>query len=704
MITLAREFRKTPFLKLVIPFIAGIICQLLFPFNWMTIFVLLILAMSALITLSLIHFPENYSYGFAWGIVLFVLLFIIGSYVTAIRIEKSKLPDNILAADASIIEITDLPVVNTKSFKAAAKIIAYRYQSQWYSSKAKCNIYIAIDSASNNIRTGDKLLVNVKFRQIDGPISPYQFDYKKYFYYKGIQLQLFTHKENIINLPGDNNSLQARILKIRHFLVNKFNSPIIDKREKAVISALVLGFTGDLDPELKNAYARAGVMHILSVSGMHVGIVYIFLLYLLFFLDKTRKLKIIKAAIIICGIWFYALITGFSPPVIRSAAMLSFFAAGQAINRNSNGFNTLAASAFIILLCNPFQITDIGFQLSYSAIAGILLFYEPIYHAWTPALHIADKIWALVAVSIAAQLGTLPLSLFYFHQFPTFFIPTNLVIVPLSGLIIYGGLTLLIFSFWSPAGFIISFLLKYMLISLNWLVVTVENIPGSSIQNIYLSIPDAIIVAIIIIIVAAWIKNHLKLYIVLFLVCVFTFATFRAGRLISNENQKILIVHNTSNYNAITIINHHECLTISDSAIFTKINASSVNMRLAYDIRKCYLLFTDRIARDTCLCHTYIHPFTGHNFYIVINNKKIILLTDKRLHEYKFQTKQLVDFLILNEKSGIKINDATKYFIPSKIITGFSKKNNLNMPSERCEKNKISVFFVAEQGLFKADL
>ena len=418
MISLAYEFRKTPFLKLLIPFIFGIICQLFYPLNFLTILVLIIFAFIILLIFSLTHLPGNFRFGYLWGLALYLLLFASGLYITEWHIEKSKLPVNILDADASVIEIADLPVLTSKSVKASANIIAYRFKNNWYAGNSKCNIYIAIDSSVNNFSAGDRLLINTRFRDIDGPISPYQFDFKKYFYYKGIQLQISTGSKNIIKLSRQHESIKIKILNIRSFLVNKLSCPNMDKQEKAVVSSLVLGFTGDLDPELRNSYARAGVMHILSVSGMHVGIVYCFLLYLLFFLDKTQKLKILKSVIIIIGIWFYAMVTGFSPPVIRSAAMFSFFAVGQAINRNSNGFNSLAASAFIILLINPFQITDLGFQLSYAAIAGILLFYHPVYNAWNPTHWMVDKIWALIAVSVAAQLGTLPLSLYYFHQFP----------------------------------------------------------------------------------------------------------------------------------------------------------------------------------------------------------------------------------------------------------------------------------------------
>jgi competence protein ComEC len=398
------------------------------------------------------------------------------------------------------------------------------------------------------------------------------------------------------------------------------------------------------------------------------------------------------------------MVTGFSPPVIRSAAMFSFFAVGQAINRNSNGFNSLAASAFIILLINPFQITDLGFQLSYAAIAGILLFYHPVYNAWNPTHWMVDKIWALIAVSVAAQLGTLPLSLYYFHQFPTYFIPTNLVIVPLSGLIIYAGLALLILSFWPLAFSLLSFALKYLLASLNWLVVHVEFLPGSSIQNIYLSATETLVVAAMILIIAVWIKKPLQIYVFFFLSFVLTFTTLKAVRLFSNENQKLLVIHNTRKHVAFSLINNHECLMLADSIIIKKVQSASVNMMLAYNVKKCYTLYMQQIKKDTSLCLTSIHCFFEKNLVIQIEGIRLVFLCDKRILKFSCQPKQYADYLILNENSGITINEALNYFNTPKIITGFGYKSKPVKNEFRNEKNEISIFFVNEQGIYKADL
>ncbi len=704
MSELAQEFRKTPFLKLVIPFIAGIIYQLTFPLNWQTNRFLLSSTFVIFLVISLTHLPTNYRLNILWGLALYLFMFAMGLFITADRMNITRIQENILKADASVLEITDLPMYTPKSIKSSAKVIAFRYENTWYKGDSKCNLYIRFDSSNFKLEPGDRIIVFTDMQEIDGPVSPYQFDFKKYLYYQGIQLQVFAKLHDVRKLSAPNRNLKIGILKIRQFLVGKLNCPNINKRERAVASSLILGFTGNLDPELRNSYAIAGVMHILSVSGMHVGIVYCFLLYLLFFMNKTQKLKIVRSVLIILGIWFYALVTGFSPPVIRSAAMFSFFAAGQAINRNSNGFNTLAASAFVILLFNPFQITDMGFQLSYTAIAGIMIFYNPIYNAWSPVHWFADKIWALISVSLAAQIGTLPLTLFYFHKFPTYFIPTNLLIVPLSGGIIYAGLILLIFSFWSLAVSLISIIFNYLLTILNWLVIHVECLPGASIQGIYLNIPETLVLATMILVAAVWIKNKVNILLIVFLASILCFAALKTTRFITNEKQKTLIVHNTKGYIALSLIHNHEWLLLADSGIISKVEKASGNMLLAYNITRKHTLALENIEKDTFVCNAIIHLFAEKNLFVYYNGTRIVLLRDKKIHHFTCLKKQSVDFLILNEKSRISKENALHYFYPSKIITGFGFKNKINSEFEERKKIEIPLFFVNEQGAYKTDL
>ena len=235
-------------------------------------------------------------------------------------------------------------------------------------------------------------------------------------------------------------------LKLRKSFINIFENQGISGRNFAVVTALVLGMDDYLDNDTRKEFSSAGAIHILCVSGLHVGVIYMVLNALLFFLKRNKYARALRSLILLIGIWFYAMLTGLAPAVLRAATMFSFVIIGTGIKRKAGVFNSLTVSAFILLLFNPFLIYNVGFQLSYAAVIAIVAIQPTIYQIWQPKNKIADNIWGITTVSVAAQLGTAPLGLFYFHQFPNYFIITNLIAIPLATLILYAGFLSVILS------------------------------------------------------------------------------------------------------------------------------------------------------------------------------------------------------------------------------------------------------------------
>ncbi len=703
MLQLAEELKKNPFLKLVIPFILGIIFQLNFSISWQFSLLLFLTGFGLLISLSLFSVKRFYNYIFYWGFAFNLFLFFLGSFTTSINIASLETQKKIIKSHEFIVKINEIPIIKENKLRTTVKIIAYRSEGTWKSVNCICNFYEHSNCGIEDFKVGDIMLVNSEMQEIDHPVSPYQFNYKKYLYYKSILFQLSVKPDSYIKLHLNNWNFYDILLKFRQFLLKKFDNPKMGRREKAVLSSMVLGFTGNIDPELRSSYAVAGAMHILSVSGMHIGIVYCFLMYLFFFMDKTQKLRIIRSLIIITLLWMYALILGFSPKIIRSATMFSFFAVGQSINRNRSKFNILAASTFFTLLCNPFQITELGFQLSYVAMAGIILFYKKIYELWKPATKITNNIWQLIAVSFAAQLGILPISLYYFHQFPTYFVLTNLIIMPIVGYIIYTGLALLIFSFLPFAVSTISWLLNYMLITLNWLVIHVEYLPFACIRNIYADLYIAILLSVLIYAFAGLLYNRNKVFIYIILICCLALVSLKVYRSITNDTQKLLIVHNTPKQPAISIINKHDWLLLADSATSCTVNKASENMKLNLNLKKQYPLYLSRIGRNTFICQTSIHLFAGKNLFILIMDKRIVLLNDDKLFNYKIEKPFPVDYLVIGNKMNIFINMALNYFKPAIIIVNSHLKHESYLMNEKVELS-VPIIFIDEQGAYKAEL
>ena len=212
----------------------------------------------------------------------------------------------------------------------------------------------------------------------------------------------------------------------------------VEGKQLKVASALLLGYRENLDKELVKSYASAGAMHVLAVSGLHVGILYLLLTRIFSFLKKVKKVKngkFILTILIVSFLWFYAIMTGLSASVMRATTMFSFIVIGnELLNRKTSIYNTLAVSAIILMIINPFIVYQVGFQLSYVAVVGIVYLQPKLNRLFYSRYKLVRGVWAITCVSLAAQIATFPLSLHYFHQFSTYFFISNLIVIPASSL------------------------------------------------------------------------------------------------------------------------------------------------------------------------------------------------------------------------------------------------------------------------------
>lgn len=262
---------------------------------------------------------------------------------------------------------------------------------------------------------------------------------------------------------------------------------IAGHQQQAIASALILGVTDGLDNELTQAYAASGAMHVLAVSGLHVGIIYGIILLVLRPLTRNQKGKWVVALLSIFLLWGYAMVTGFSPSVLRAVTMFSFVALARPLNYRTNIYNILAVSAFCLLLINPYLIMSVGFQLSYLAVIGIVYLQPLVYRLWSPRSLFLDKIWQITCVSLAAQLATFSLGILYFHQFPVYFLFSNLFVIPGAIGILLSGIMLLALSSFTAVAEVVGYFLTWLIKGLNYLVLTVEQLPFSIIENMYIT-------------------------------------------------------------------------------------------------------------------------------------------------------------------------------------------------------------------------
>ncbi len=383
-----------------------------------------------------------------------------------------------------IIKILDDPVEKTNSIKCIASVEA---NDQGKSIDEKSVVYFSKNKYSRQIRFGDLLLVNTKFTGIEPPVNPGSFDYRQYMRRKGICFRTYI-PEGRFTVIGHNQDHPVRrsAYRLRQYFSAQFSGSGLSGDEYSVITAILLGNDETLDPALRASYSSAGVSHILCVSGMHVGIIFMILNFLLRPLQKNNKTKIIKAVILLLVIWFYAHLTGLSPSVQRASAMFTFVSIGGLIKRTTTVFHSLFTSLFILLALNPLLLFELGFQLSYLAVFSIVIFQKPIFSVWNPRRKVVRYCWELATVSVSAQIGTFPVALYHFGQFPNYFLLGNLFVIMLSFVIVVSGIVLLSVSFSSLlagwAANILTFEIKFM----NGIITTIENLPGAVSDYLYL--------------------------------------------------------------------------------------------------------------------------------------------------------------------------------------------------------------------------
>lgn len=330
----------------------------------------------------------------------------------------------------------------------------------------------------SNMQVGDFILVRTKWNDIRNRNNPGEFDAERYWQSKGISRMGFINEDDYYLIDHK----RVGILKEFFMTSRNYFSGVLDRvlpdNVKGVGKAILLGDRSDLEAESRNSFSNAGVMHMLAVSGLHVGIIMVILLA---FLQQFLKVISRRNALLIVLLltWVYAGLTGFSPSVLRAVIMFSIILFAGIISRKANNLNVLCFSATIMLFYDPSLINDLGFQLSYLAMTGIFLLYRPISRLFFFKSKLIQKIWEGTAVGIAAQLFTLPVTLYYFHQFPNYFFISNIGVMALSGIILGLGLVIMTFSWSSLLSKYLGLALGFLLFILLSFVQLIEAIPGS---------------------------------------------------------------------------------------------------------------------------------------------------------------------------------------------------------------------------------
>ena len=548
------------------------------------------------------------------------------------------------------------------------EVLALKSDNQWINSNGKAILYLQKNSLSQSLNYGDVILVKGSLGELSGPKNPGEFNYKQFLGYDQIYHQHYIPQNNFYLLDREQgNAIISASIKTGQFLEAQLERYIRSPRSLAIAKALTLGIKDELDNDLRNAYAAAGAMHVLAVSGLHVGIIFLIVATIFKKWRKHKKGRIVFALISLFILWFYAFITGLSPSVLRAATMFSFIIIAQAMKRRTNIYNTVAASAFVLLCFNPYLLFSVGFQLSYLAVLGIVFFQPKIYRLLQFKHSLVDKIWSITAVSIAAQLATAPLGLLYFHQFPTYFFLSNLVVIPAAFIILNSTLLLLISAAIPAIAQVLGLGIDYFIQMINYLVFGLNIFPNSLIDGIFISTPEAWLIYLIIGCFALLITYQKIQFLKAALVFCLLLSSSIIARQYSNFNSKKLTVYDTGKSESIALKSgFQQFLLVSEDL---KEDKNKLKFHVYPSILQAgiinFKLDEFKITADEVPFHQLEH------FQIMVwQSNKIVHWVEELPNNYSMDNSLPVDYLIINNNSVNNPEQIFKIFKPKLIILG----------------------------------
>lgn len=491
-------------------------------------------------------------------------LFFIGALAIIVQ-EEQKLPINNID---EFYELTIAEVLkeNSKSKRYYAKNV-FRGKELF-----KNKLLLAVEKGEIGFEVGDKIVVNGLIKEIASPKNPYSFNYKDYLKKKNVHAQIYLTK-GTCQIISRNALHPVRIAnRFRSKISDNLKNKLTNSDVRSITNAMLLGKRNEMSEGLLQNFSDAGAIHVLAVSGLHVGILLLLLNFLLKPLEYLKHGKRLKLVVLIFCLWSFALVAGLSPSVVRAVTMFSFVAIGLFMNKENSVFYSLISSALVLLFVNPYYIFDVGFQMSYLAVFSIVWIQPMIYCLWEPKYKLFDYLWNLISVSLAAQIGVLPLSLYYFHQFPALFLITNIIVIPAVGFVLIFGILVLILAQFDRSPKILfdvyNGLLELFIGFVNW----VGSFEAAVIKEIYFSKLKLYVIYLFLFLLFAFFERRkvYKLKMVLGMVIVLQL-TFFYERIIQKGTNELIVCNKYKSSLIIQNKNGRVDIFTNDSTLDSKI-------------------------------------------------------------------------------------------------------------------------------------
>ena len=670
-----------PLTRITLGFVLGILFAYFVPLPIYLFYFLLAISISAFGVLFFL-FKKNSRHTFYFGLCTYLLSLIIG--ISTQIIHTNRFQESNYIHNATIFEkpspISLIIRANLKSNAFSDRYIAEMNSIGIEKQTGRIILNIQKDSLHQKFEIGTPVLINSVLSKNRPRNNPYQFDYSQYLENKQIYAQVYADALDIKIGSDIKKDIWYYFSKLRTRIIHNLEKNNFHKTELNVAVALIMGQQQDIDPDIIRDYQYAGAVHILSVSGLHIGFILIFATFILKPIPNTKRGSFIKLLIILCCLFSFGILAGLAPSVVRSVTMFSFVAIGNHLRRGDNIYHTLIVSMLLILLLEPSFLFDVGFQLSYLALFFIIWLQPLLAALWIPQHKIIKYIWDILTVSFAAQLGTLPLSIYYFHQFPGLFFITNLVVIPLLSIIMILGVVVMTLAAFNSIPLFLSQLLEQSIFYLNKIINSIASFEQFIIQDIPLHYSVMVSSYFVITTAIIWIKKPAFNKLALVLIAIISLQICCLSIQWKTQNEQELIVFNVKKNTIITERNGRKMTVYATDSILKTILKN--NTITSYRIGSLSVIETKKKLQN-------FFYFNGKKIFIVDSsgiyqkniNPDVIILTHS--------TKINLDRLLLSTKPKIVVADASNY------------KSIQKLWKSSCEKKKIPFHATVEKGFYK---
>jgi competence protein ComEC len=672
-----------PLSKITLFFVLGILAANYVNLNPKTVWILLSISITAFLSFYSLS-KKDFLQKVYFGIITMFFSFSIGVTTQVVHLDYFQKNHYIHKCNAEneihVIEVSLKEKLKNSFY--SQRFIASIYKIDNNKSSGKILLNIENDSLNQIFQIGSRLKISGKIVKHKLPKNPSQFDYGNYLTKKSILAQLYCSVSDIQISTETDKNIYYFAAKLRNRIINNLQQSGFNTKELNVAIALILGQQQDISPEILRDYQFAGAVHILSVSGLHVGYLLVFINFMLFKLPRNRKGNLVRFGIIFISLWSFAILAGLSPSVIRSVTMFTFVAAGMCLNRENNIFHTLLVSLLLILIVSPSFLFDIGFQLSYVSLFFIVWVQPMLSKLWMPKNKIVQYFWNIITVSVAAQIGAFPLSIYYFHQFPGLFFITNLVILPAIGFIMALGILVMIIAFFSQVPVFLIKILELSIWIMNRIIAKIATFEHFIIQDIPMNISILITLYLLFVAVVLWFKkpSFQKLVFVFISILFLQYSFFHTFYKIQSDNETIvfnlqkssLIVDKTGNQATLFSNDTNDPNGFKNNTINSYLVANFINHSKKRSIRNTHFF----------------------------NNKRILIIDSLAV----FLTESNPDIVLLIQSPKFNLERFLENNQPKMIVAdGSNYKSYVKLWKSTCLKKEIPFHATAEKGFYKIE-